>query len=312
MFARNRRMQGTEALFALVLALSWTNATVWAAGADELDRTGTLWAPYLEWSLENPSWPGNPYDLEASATFAHKESGEQRTTPMFYDGGNTWKFRFTATRSGSWSVRTSSAHEGLDGKRGTVTVQSNPDARARGFIVAHGNKYARQIGADGGLQAFVPNVYMNYRKFGNRDQCGWTGVSPTFSDPDMLQAYLDEAEEHGCNGIQALICNQWSSAGAASSRDHNSRNPDPKTFAALEQTIVAAHRRGMFLHIWGHYPPDCSAFAEGDYPNPEQLRTHRQFWRNRFLIDMRRTRRLASIPAWWQGACARARCGFGA
>ena len=249
MFVWNCRMCGTAMLVILALAPWWTNATALATGTDELDSTGTLWAPYIEWSLENPSWSGNPFDLEASATFLHKDSGQQRTTPMFYDGGHTWKFRFTATRSGDWSIRTSSADADLDGKRGTITVQANPDAGARGFIVAHANKYAWQVGTDGGLQAFVPNVYMNYRKFGNPERCGWTAVSPTFSDPGVLQAYLDEAEEHGCNGIQALICNQWFAAGAASSRDHNSRNPDPETFAALEQAIVAAHRRGMHLHL---------------------------------------------------------------
>lgn len=448
MFAGNYHTHRPGMVVMLVLALSWTDATALATEADELDRVGTLWAPYVEWSIENPSWSGNPFDLEAGATFVHKDSGQQRTTPMFYDGGNTWKFRFTATRSGSWSVHTSSADADLDGKRGTITVQTNPDAGARGFIVAHGTKYARQVREDGALQAFVPNVYMNYRKFGNPERCGWTAVSPTFSDPGVLQAYLDEAEEHGCNAIQALVCNQWFAAGAASSGDHNSRNPDPETFAALEQAIVAAHRRGMHLHIWawgdearrwtpigvggvngvpdrrvqryiaarlgplpgwmmsygfdlnewvrreqvvswaeylgrysgfplmlcaretqdghsfrspdvlpvasnddgptygnfdgplglfararyrlgqtparpvmfeqrfsylrhdfwdmdrtrraiwqftlaggaggiwGHYPPDCSAFAEGEYPDPEQLRTHRRFWRERFLIDM--------------------------
>jgi hypothetical protein len=234
------------AMIAACILLAWCLP----ARAGELDQTGTLWAPYLQWSLESRSWSGNPFDLQASATLTHGESGEQRTTPMFYGGGNTWKFRFTATRSGTWSVRTSSPHADLDGKRGTVTIRANPGAGTRGFIVAHENKYAWQVGEDGALKAFVPNVYMNYRKFGNRDACGWTGVTPTFSDPGVLQAYLDEAESHGCNAIHALICNQWFRAEAASSRDHNRENPDPETFAALEHAITKAHQRGMFVHIW--------------------------------------------------------------
>ena len=242
-------------LAVLAVAMSWTMVTALTdehppAGTGELDRAGTLWEPYVEWSLENPSWSGNPFDLEASATFTHGDSGERRTTPMFHDGGDTWKFRFTATRTGTWSVRTSSADADLDSKRGTITVRNNPDARARGFIVAHENKYAWQVGEDGQLRAFMPNVYMNYRRFGNQNACGWTAMTPTFSDPDVLQAYLDEAEAHGCNAIQALICNQWFHAGAASSRDHQSENPDPETFTALERAIVKAHSRGMHLHIW--------------------------------------------------------------
>jgi IS5 family transposase len=33
-------------------------------------------------------------------------------------------------------------------------------------------------------------------------------VTPTFSDPDVFHAYLDEAEAHGCNAIQALIAGE--------------------------------------------------------------------------------------------------------
>jgi CubicO group peptidase (beta-lactamase class C family) len=222
-----------------------------AATADGLDRTGTLWAPYLEWSLENPSWQGNPFDVEATATFTHDGTGEERTTPMFYDGANTWKFRFTATRTGNWSFHTSSDDADLHGQRGAVAVRPHTDPTARrGFLVRHQNKYAWQVDEDGRLAACAPNVYMNLRTFGNPEACGWTAVSPTFSDPQRFAAYLDEVEAHGCNAAFALLANQWFQAGAASSGDHESINPDPATFRALEQAIVAAHRRGMHLEIW--------------------------------------------------------------
>lgn len=48
--------------------------------------------------------------------------------------------------------------------------------------------------------------------------------------------------------------------------------------------------------IWGHYPPECSAHVAGDYPHPEQLRTHRRFWRHRFGPTMRRAPEFASPP----------------
>src|SRR5690625_3302530 len=64
-FAKSRRL---AALCSLVLALS----TGWSsAQAAELDETGTLWGPVIEWSLNNSSWSGNPFDLEAYATFVH-------------------------------------------------------------------------------------------------------------------------------------------------------------------------------------------------------------------------------------------------
>jgi hypothetical protein len=218
--------------------------------ADELDRTGTLWAPYMEWSVENPAWSGNPFDVEARVTFTHPASGEERTTLMFYDGGKTWKFRFTATRTGEWSFRTSSDDGDLDGKRGTVAIGPNPDQNVKGFLVPHQNKYARQADEDGTLEAIAPNIYMNMVKFGVPERCGWTAVTPTFSDRETFAAYLDEAEAHGCNAVFARMGNQWFQAQAVSWRDHDSKNPDPATFRAMEESIVQAHQRGMFLHMW--------------------------------------------------------------
>src|SRR5690606_30761726 len=148
--ARRRFLPGACAL-AGALLIGWSNAP-----AAELDGTGTLWEPVMEWSFENPSSSGNPFDLVATATFVHSESGETRTTPFFYDGGDTWKVRFTATRVGTWTVSTASGDPDLDGKQGTVEIQPNPDPEARGFVVAHGSKFAKQAGPNGELEAFVP------------------------------------------------------------------------------------------------------------------------------------------------------------
>ena len=99
-----------------------------AARAENLgDRTVTMWAPYLEWSLSNPTFSGNPFDVVASATFVHGTSGETRLTEMFYDGGNTWKFRFTGTRVGTWTFSTTSSDADLNGHNGTITVGPNPN-----------------------------------------------------------------------------------------------------------------------------------------------------------------------------------------
>jgi hypothetical protein len=411
-----------------------------------LDRTGTLWTPCLEWSIENPSYSGNPFDLEATATFHHTASGDRVATPMFYDGNNVWKFRFTGVRTGEWTFRTTSADSDLAGHEGRVVIRENPDAGARGFIMARDRRFVRQGGEEGAYEAFIPNVWMNYRRFGDPARCGWTDMASSFEKPETVAAYLDEAEAHGCNGIQALVANQWFQINTASSRDHQNENPDPATFRALEQAIVQAHQRGMFVQIWkwgdeqrgwtpvrvggingapdrrvqryiaarlgplpgwiisygfdldewvttdqarqwaeylrnqsgwkpllgarqhgafqspptldflaqddrpasgfyqnalawfdeagqrpvfferrfsylrdnvwdmettrrafwqfalaggagsiwGHYPPDCSAYVEGSYPHPEQLRTHRQFWQSRFLLEMRPANELSA------------------
>ena len=54
------------------------------AKASDMNRTGTMYAPYIEWSVPNPSYSGNPFDLRATATFSHAETGETRTTGFFF------------------------------------------------------------------------------------------------------------------------------------------------------------------------------------------------------------------------------------
>ncbi len=62
-------------------------------------HTACTWET-IDYSLTNPTWSDNPFDLVATVTFVHAK--ETRTTEMFYVGDNTWKFRFTGTRTGVW------------------------------------------------------------------------------------------------------------------------------------------------------------------------------------------------------------------
>jgi hypothetical protein len=108
-----------------------------------LDRSGRQWAPFVEWSLPNARYEGNPFDLEAKATFVHEKTGETHVTGLYYAGADRWKFRFAATRPGRWTFRTASADPDLAGKTGTVTIEPKDDAY--GFLTHVGNKWARPI-----------------------------------------------------------------------------------------------------------------------------------------------------------------------
>ncbi len=210
------------------------------------EQTGTLWAPYLEWSLENESYSGNPFDLMAEATFVHPESGEVRRTGMFYAGEATWKFRFTGTRTGLWTFSTCSEDPDLDGRSGRATIAPNPDPDIKGFLVNHGNKFARQVGENGELEAVVLNIWQG--GFPN-------GVNVWYDNPD-----LHEVLDHGIDdyilkhGMTALysggIANRWFNLETRPWDEHDSENPDLRTFEALEGAITYLHSRGIHLHIW--------------------------------------------------------------
>lgn len=215
-----------------------------------LDRTATQWAPYEEWTLSNPSFSGNPFDLVATATFTHEASGERRTTEMFYAGGSDWKFRFTGTRTGRWTFATASDDPELDGWTGTVTVEPVPDSAVRGFLVARGRKLARMDG-NGTVEGFQLKVFADgnlevHRRF------GYGAGSPVtrFGDERFVRAYVEKALDHGANWIFFSPRNEFLRVGAVAHDQHDSEDPDLEAFRAIETAITVAHGMGAGVHLW--------------------------------------------------------------
>jgi len=61
----------------------------------------------------------NPYtDVTATATFIQPD-GSSRSIPLFWDGGNTWKVRFSPDALGEWSWSVSSSDSGLNRAAGS-------------------------------------------------------------------------------------------------------------------------------------------------------------------------------------------------
>ncbi|MCB9249860.1 MAG: DUF5060 domain-containing protein [Ignavibacteriales bacterium] len=115
---------------------------------------------YVEWSVTNSSFSGNPFDLISNVTFIHQPTNKVITTQMFYDGNNTWKFRFTGTRLGLWKYYSVSSDEELNGINGEVNIIENTSTNKYGFLTNVGNKFAIQI-SENKLKGFLFNVYMN-------------------------------------------------------------------------------------------------------------------------------------------------------
>lgn len=247
-----------------------------SSGRPTLDRTGTQWTPFLEWRLENPTFEGNPFDLVASATFVHAESGETRTTGMFYDGGGVWKFRFTGTRPGKWAVTTSSDDADLAGLRGIVTIEPNPGVP--GFVTGLGNKWCRT----GTGEVFVPQFVM------------YAGPRAFYRNPRKIDADIQTfLIEHGFNGFHTSVGCCWFDIDRKRSNEIKSHdpNPDPRTFEALELLITKVHAAGGTVHIW----------AWGD----ESRRQTPIRWGINGKADKRLQRyiaaRLGPLPGWTMG-----------
>lgn len=272
-----RLMMWCAGWFAITLALRLD-------AAEFKTRDATMWR-YEEWSLENSSCEGNPFDVVARVTFSHDGSGESRTTEMFHVGENTWRFRFTGTRLGSWRFATVSDDPELSGHSGKIQVRPNPDPSIKGFLTHKGNRFAIQAGDDAHLEAYRFNVYMNRTKY--------TGTIIGLPDKaDEFQAYLDDAAKHGFDTVFVHVVNNWFRYGALKHSEHDSENPDLKTFEVLENAITAAHRRGCRIHFWawGDESRRWTPIGVGGINGPADRRLQRYI-----------AARLGPLPGWSMG-----------
>jgi hypothetical protein len=217
-----------------------------------LDATGPSSAElfeYAEWHVDNPSWSGNAFDVIADVDFTHVGSGETRTTQMFYDGNDDWRFRFTGTQTGTWNYTTSSGDSDLNGLSGSINITPNSDPEATGFVVSVGTKYAIQR-ADGELQALSPHVYGN---MDGKDRILHWSSTKKVSDATQgdVDFYMDLADRDGFDWVfYDVIANRWFQDGAVSHNEHSSENPDLDTFEALDMVITRTRERGKFSQFW--------------------------------------------------------------
>lgn len=250
-------------------------------------RETVLWE-LEEWALQNPSYSENPFDLVATVTFEHQGSDKTHVTEMFYDGDDTWKFRFTGTRTGTWTFTTASDDSDLNGYSGTITVLDNPSPDARGFITNIGNKWAWQKG-DGTAEAFVPHFRMAFA-----DLQPLNNFTDTFIS-DRISTYVDT---EGFNGLFMFMAAAWVDPTGPYEHRWSStpnRNPSIASFDAVERVIQALHARGAALHMW--YVGDCGrnqcaqeAFGDNGAATTEEQRLLRYI-----------AARLGPLPGWVMG-----------
>jgi uncharacterized protein DUF5060/uncharacterized protein DUF4038 len=255
-------------------------------------RSAHMWE-CVEFTLTNPSWSGNPFDLVATATFSHAQ--ETRTTEMFYAGSDIWKFRFTGTRTGVWRFSTSSSDADLDGHTGLITVTPRVDSRVRGFLTHVGNKYAIMEKDVHHREGYVYQVFMNQQDYEQQHEHP-SRILGHPSRANLIADYWKNTRENGFDIYFFAVFYSWFRVGALSIRDFSGSadfdldQPDPALFDILESAIKHAHQRGGRTHIW--------AWGDNDRKQtPNHLRDGFRGKRHQRLIRYMAAR-LGPLPGW--------------
>ncbi|MEM9774588.1 MAG: DUF5060 domain-containing protein [Chloroflexota bacterium] len=243
------------------------------------DYTGTL-LNYMDIAFANPTWSGNPFDLVATVTFTHIDTGEQRETEMFYNDNDEWKARFTAEYTGRWMYSSTSSDPDLDGLSGTIHIDPSD---AKGFVIADGTKWSRS----GTGEVFVPQFVM----LGD--------LTNFFNDSTQIDNDINLFfNGHGFNGFHVRGYCHLFELGASGNYNATCENinaadadPDLDTFQTLEDIIETTYQNGGVVHLWMY----------GD--NMRQQNATK--WGLNGTIDQRMQRylaaRLGPMPGWSMG-----------
>jgi hypothetical protein len=203
------------------------------------ERTTVVWVTQ-EWSFSGVSVDSNPFDLETTVRFVHEETGAVHETPLFYDGGANWLYRFTPTLQGTWRFRFHSPYAGLNGHTGVVRVNKNALLRPRGFLTHAGHRVA-EMGQDArDLRGYEFNIFMDQTAYSPRLDA--FGDDPVAAAEKAL-AYLEHAKANGFEIIFISVYHNWLKFGALRHTEHDSIDPDLTTFRVLE-AIIASNTRG--------------------------------------------------------------------
>ncbi len=110
------------AIGALVTTLGAQLLWAGAAAAADVPRHGVF-----EQSFAHSGSYANPYSGTGATASFKGPDGATRTIPLFWDGGTTWRVRFSPHLTGTWTWSTSSADAGLNGKSGSFSCVTSSD-----------------------------------------------------------------------------------------------------------------------------------------------------------------------------------------
>ena len=196
--------------------------------------------PYIETISENSS----PY---LTAEFECNSCAVKKITiPGFWDGGNTWKVRFSAPEPGSWTYTTSSPDKRLNGNKGTIEVtawtekEKEEDPCRRGFI------YVNETDPRAG-RYFIYSDSTPFLWIGDT-WWNWTKKELLFEDFKKL---VDTRSQQGFSVGQLFFPgNGWEQS--SSMLDPSYTMPDFEHLRKTEEMIRYANEKGItvWIHAW--------------------------------------------------------------
>jgi hypothetical protein len=236
----------------------WLTATACLCAVTVRAQPGKA-PPVARWSVHEITLTAgrsyaNPYaEAAVTATFLGP-GGEHRTVAGFWDGGQTFRLRFTPTAQGVWSYSTRSDDPGLNGKTGVIRVGPAREG-SRGFL-RRDNAHPRHFVWDDGSRYFMLGTTL-YEIMANA------------MASDNWKAAIDGAAKYGITKARIRL---WASPSGgkpyppvspyAADRDHLNL----AYWRKMDEVIAYLAGRGMVadLIVWSNHAHEPGVTLEQD------------------------------------------------
>ena len=204
--------------------------------------SNTFENPYLECVKSE----GDPYAIARFRNASGSATGKIYEVPAFWDGGNTWKFRFAPPQSGTWEYETLSSDRGLNKKKGKIQVSDWTDEELKMNATRRGFIYVNQS----------PSRAGRYLVYADGTPCLW--ISDTWWDwtnrritSESFRNLVDTRAEQGFNIGQLFFPgNGWGRE--SSMLDPTYTILDLEHIRKIENLIQYANSKGItvWIHAW--------------------------------------------------------------
>ncbi len=232
-------LRSTAQVTFVLLALGFLRA----ARASAAETTVPRFTPH-EVTFAATGRYANPYvECSAEAVLTEPEGTATRTLPLFWDGAQQWKLRFSPNRTGIWKWTVKSADPGLAGRTGMFTCV---DSNRRGSIQAAPDA-PRHFQYENGERMWF---------FGDTAWSMLTDNEEEKHDRTAVERYLGNRAAEGFNVVHAMLLQEagWSNRGGPPWTDITREQINPGYFQEADARIAFANTQGIVTGLalaWG-------------------------------------------------------------
>jgi hypothetical protein len=181
----------------------------------------------------------NPYkELIADATLTEPDGKTTRVLPLFWDGGSTWKLRFTPDRPGKWQWTVKSGDGNLNGRAGAFTAVRSKRKGATRPMRDFPYHFERQDGS----------------RFWFMGDTAWAFFHDSLEEEYDGAAALRYLDARAAKGFNVIHCMMLSEVGDGNSGgkpwiDLSAEKMNPGYWQQVDQRIAYANSKGIVVGL---------------------------------------------------------------